>query len=327
MTHFQPAWFLPGPHLQTIWGRLARPRRRVQLRREVLTTPDGDDLVLDHLDGRSDIHFVLMHGLEGSSYSVYIQGILALIARQGHHATAMNFRSCAREPESILKMIPNKQPRFYHLGDTADFDLMLHTLAARHPERRFLAFGASMGGNVLLKWLGENPQQNLAVAGATLSVPYDLAAGAAHLDKTATGRFYVNQFLITLKKKCSRPDIAARIDVERMMRARNFREFDEAATAPVHGFANADEYYARSGSIAYVDRIETPTLALIAEDDPFQPPEILPRVKAKASPAVDFRTTPGGGHVGFIGGRFPWEAQYWGEELVVKWLLDQAAVH
>ncbi len=327
MMHFQPAWFLPGPHLQTIWGRIARSRRVVQFRREVLSTPDGDELVLDHVDGHTNLHFVLMHGLEGSSYSVYIQGILALIARHGHHATAMNFRSCAREPERILRMIPNKQPRYYHLGDTADFDLMMRTLHARHPERRFLAFGASMGGNVLLKWLGENPDQKIATAAATLSVPYDLAAGAAHLDLTAAGRFYVKQFLITLKKKCSRPDIATRIDMERMMRARNFREFDEAATAPVHGFANADDYYERSGSIHYVDKIQTPTLALIAEDDPFQPLEVLPRVKAKASPAVDFRTTPGGGHVGFIGGRFPWGAEYWGEKLVVKWLLEQAAVH
>jgi predicted alpha/beta-fold hydrolase len=327
VTQFAPAWFLPGPHLQTVWGRVVRPRRLVQLRREVLPTPDGDQLILDHLDGRDDLHFVLLHGLEGSSYSVYVQGVLAILARHGHHATAMNFRSCAREPHRILKMIPNKRPRFYHSGETGDFDFTLRTLAARHPNRRFLAFGASLGGNVLLKWLGEHPTQNLAIAGATLSVPYDLGAGAEHLEHTASGRFYVSRFLATLKQKCMRPDIAALLDVERMRRARSFREFDDAATAPLHGFTSADDYYERSSSVFFVDRIQTPALALNAEDDPFLPVEVLPRVKAAASSSVDFRTTPMGGHVGFISGRFPWGAEYWGEELVVRWLREKAGLH
>ena len=108
MTEFSPAWFLPGPHLQTIWGRIARPRKLVHLRRESLETPDGDELLVDHLDGEGPLHFVLLHGLEGSSYSVYMQGTLAIIARQGHSATAINFRSCAREPHRIVKMIPNR---------------------------------------------------------------------------------------------------------------------------------------------------------------------------------------------------------------------------
>jgi uncharacterized protein len=324
VSHFVPAWFLPGPHLQTIWGRIARPRRLVQLRREILATPDGDELVLDHLDGRTNLHFLLLHGLEGSSYSVYIQGILALIAKHGHHATAMNFRSCAREPHRIVKMIPNKRPRFYHSGDTADFAFTLQTLVTRHPSRRFVAFGASLGGNVVLKWLGENPTQTLAVAAATLSVPYDLGRGADHLDETATGRFYVHSFLRTLKKKAQRPDIAERLDLDRVLRARNFREFDDAATAPLHGFADAQDYYTRSSSIHYVSRIETPVLALSADDDPFVPADVLPRVKAAASPAMEVRTTPMGGHVGFIGGRFPWGAQYWAEELVVNWLSGKA---
>lgn len=327
MSEFTPAWFLPGPHLQTIWGRIVRPRRLVQLRREILDTPDDDELILDHLEGESDTHFVLLHGLEGSSYSVYMQGILAILARRGHHATAMNFRSCAREPHRVLKMIPNKRPRFYHSGDTADFDFALRTLGARHPGRRFFAFGASLGGNVLLKWLGENPTQTLATAAATLSVPYDLGRGADHLDETASGRFYVGRFLSTLKEKCTRPDIASRIDLEAAKRAKSFRAFDEAATAPLHGFASAQDYYDRSSSIHYVSRIQTPVLAVSAEDDPFVPQDVLPRVHSAASPAVDLRTTPMGGHVGFIAGTFPWGAEYWAEEFVVQWLLEKAGLH
>src|SRR5258705_9026890 len=158
---FSPAWFLPGPHLQTIWGRVWRPRRMVSLRREVVETPDGDELVLDHLDARREdpLHFVLLHGLEGSSSSVYIQGVLSVIARHGHAATAVNFRSCARDPKSVRRMLPNRRPRFYHSGETGDFDFVVRMLGSRHPGRRILGFGASLGGNVLLKWLGENPEQ------------------------------------------------------------------------------------------------------------------------------------------------------------------------
>ena len=195
---FSPAWFLPGPHFQTIWGRLVRPRRLVTLRREAIELPDGDELVLDHLDASSSVprgssvprsstptkpeepeepeeprnpHFVLLHGLEGSSQSVYMQGVLAAIARHGHAATAINFRSCARDPQSLLRMLPNRRPRFYHSGDTADFDFVVRTLAARMPGAKLVAFGASLGGNVLLKWLGEHPDQTLIGAAATLSVP------------------------------------------------------------------------------------------------------------------------------------------------------------
>lgn len=324
-TEFSPAWFLPGPHFQTIWGRLVRPRRLVKLHREALELPDGDELILDHLDGAGRLHFVLMHGLEGSSQSVYMQGMLGAILREGHSATAMNFRSCAREPNSLTRMIPNRRPRFYHSGDTADFDFMVRTLHARMPGKTIVAFGASLGGNVLLKWLGEHPDQTLVAAAATLSVPYDLGAGARHLELTAAGRFYVNGFLKTLKKKVMREDIASLVDVEKVKRARNFYEFDEWATAPLHGFAGAEDYYRRSSSIHFLERIKTPTLSLNAVDDPFIPPDVLERARANASPAIDFRTTETGGHVGFIGGSAPWACEYWAEELAVKWLIERTS--
>jgi uncharacterized protein len=324
---FRPAWFLPGPHAQTAWGRVIRPRRLVPLRRELLTTPDGDELVLDHLDTTSPsaIHFVLMHGLEGSSNSVYIQGILGEIAKRGDSATAINFRSCARDPKNLGRMLPNRRPRFYHSGETGDFDFVVRTLAARSPSRRMVAFGASLGGNVLLKWLGEHPDQTLVSAAAAISIPYDLGAGADLLEQTATGRLYVARFLKTLKPKVLRPDIAPLVDLAAVRRAKSFREFDEAATGPLHGFTGADDYYTRSSSIHFLDRITTPTLTLNAEDDPFLPRDVLPIAKAAASPAVDFRTTRAGGHVGFISGDAPWRCHYWAEELVVRWLATALA--
>jgi predicted alpha/beta-fold hydrolase len=328
---FTPAWFLKNPHAQTVWGRLTRPRRLVRFQREVLRTPDDDELILDHLDAPvrdARFRFVLLHGLEGSSHSVYMQGLLATIARHGFAATAINFRSCAREPENVDRSIPNRRPRFYHSGDTADFDFVIRTLAAREPHVPLLAFGASLGGNVLLKWLGEHPSQTDIVAAATLSVPYDLAAGAKYMENRA-GRFYVASFVKTLTKKTEWlleqfPEMADKVSLDGVRRARTFREFDDAATGPLHGFSGADDYYARSSSINFLANITIPTLCVSAKDDPFLPPEVLTRAQEVASPKVEFIITDLGGHVGFVGGTVPWRPQYWAEELVVSWLIAKA---
>jgi hypothetical protein len=317
VTDFTPAWFARGPHAQTILGRLLRPWRQVRLEREFLETPDGDELVLDHLAGKGT-HFLLLHGLEGSSASSYIQGVLSIIAKKGCSATAINFRSCVRM---------NRQPRLYHSGETTDFDFVVRTLRARMPSTPLAAFGASLGGNILLKWLGEHPDEALVTAAATVSVPYDLAAGARYLERGA-GPLYVARFLRTMNKKFQHvaahfPEV--RLDLPGASRARTFFEFDDAATAPLHGFKDAADYYARSSSLAYLGRIRTPVLCISAEDDPFLPPEVLERARAAASPAVQFIITRCGGHVGFISGRAPWSCVYWAEELVVDWLTANIA--
>ena len=318
--NFSPSWVLRGPHAQTIWGRLARPRRLVDCRREVITTPDDDDLVLDHLDApKSTARFVLLHGLEGSSNSVYIQGLLAVIRDAGYAATAMNFRSCARDPRNLSRMLPNRQRRLYHSGETTDFDFLVRTLRARAPDVPLLAVGASLGGNVLLKWLGENPGQRDVAAAATMSVPYDLGAGSDYMEHGG-GQFYVARFLSTLRAKALARD---GLDRAAVMRARTFRQFDDAATGPVHGFTGADDYYARSSSIRFLDKITTPALCISAADDPFLPRDVLERARSVASESVEFRVTECGGHTGFIAGTLPWRCQYWAEELIVRWLLDR----
>jgi len=323
---FSPPWFALGPHAQTIWGRILRPGRLVRLERELIETPDGDEIVLDHLpatnDQRPTTHFLLLHGLEGSSQSVYVQGILSALARRGFGATAINFRSCARDPKSMFRTLMNRRPRLYHSGETTDFDLVVRTLHSRMPATKFRAFGASLGGNVLLKWLGEHPDQSFIAAAATLSVPYDLSEGATLLERGA-GPFYVARFLRTMKKKFKSvvdrfPE--APVNVQQALRARTFREFDDAATAPLHGFKDAEDYYRQSSSLPYLARIQTPTLCISSEDDPFLPREVLDRVRAEASPAIELAITKCGGHVGFIGGRAPWSCVYWAEELVVDWL-------
>lgn len=332
MTDFTPAWFIRNPHAQTIWGRLARARKLVRFLRETLVTPDGDELVLDHLDSpvtaEHPMHFVVLHGLEGSSYSVYVQGMLAAVARHGHRGTAINFRSCARDPQHLSRSIPNRRPRFYHSGETGDFDFVLRTLASRAPGTPFAAIGTSLGGNALLKWLGEHPELPHVRAAAAMSVPLDLGAGATYLEQ-GLGPLYVGSFLRTLKPKVQRvmrdfPELAQQLRLERSLGAKTFREFDDFATAPLHGFQDANDYYTRSSSIHFIDRIQVPTLILNAEDDPFLPLEALQRARSIASPRVEFRTTPCGGHAGFIAGRVPWRCDYWAEETVVNWLVGHA---
>jgi predicted alpha/beta-fold hydrolase len=157
-----------------------------------------------------------------------------------------------------------------------------------------------------------------------MSVPYDLAAGARHLERTM-GRLYVGSFVKTLSRKAAALTQrfgALGIDLARAARARTFYEFDGAATAPLHGFTSAEDYWNRSSSIHLLDRITTPTLCISAIDDPFIPREALERARAAASPAVTFEVTESGGHTGFIGGTMPWRSEYWAEERLVSWLVE-----
>ncbi len=319
---FRPAGWLPGPHLQTIWGRVGRIRKLLPLRREPLVTPDGDELLLDHQDGDGlpGPRFLLFHGLEGSSHSVYIQGLLRELGTRGLPATVMNLRSCARDRRTNRQIV-NRRPRLYHSGETADPDFVIRTLAARHPGEPLIAIGVSVGGNILLKWLGENPGQTLVARAATLSVPYDLAAGARKLE-TGIGLIYTREFLKTLRGKVLGllerfPERSGGLDVPRLKRARTFYDFDDAATAPLHGFAGAEDYYTRCSSFHHAGKITTPVTCLSAADDPFLPEEVLPRFREAASSAVELIVTPRGGHVGFVAGP-PWRPEYWAERFLVE---------
>jgi predicted alpha/beta-fold hydrolase len=322
---FAPSWWLPGPHLQSIWATFTRSARRVTFTREVLTTPDGDELALDHVDGAPDApRALVLHGLEGSSHAVYVQGMAELASRAGWAVTCVNFRSCARDLADISRTLPNRTPRLYHSGETEDFGLVLETLAAREPARKLVAAGVSLGGNVILKWLGEHPEQRLLAAAATISVPYDLEA-CAHRLTAGYGLMYGERFLRSLKPKVElvlerHPELAARVDRARVQAARTLFEFDELATAPLHGFADARDYYVRSSSLAVVDRINVPALCINALDDPFLPPEALDRMRERAPAHVELVTPPTGGHAGFVAGPWPGFGRCWAEEEAVAFL-------
>ena len=324
---FHPAWWLGGPNLQTVWGRLVRPRRLVPFRREVLETPDGDDLALDHADAPSPApRAVLLHGLEGSSNSVYMQGLAAALRARGLSVTALNFRSCACDPRDGRTLLPNRRPRLYHSGETGDLGFVLETLARREPATPLVAAGVSLGGNVLLKWLGENPGSPLVRAAAALSVPFDLASGARFME-SGPGPTYVRIFLKTLRAKAldvaeRYPEARALLDLPALGRARTFFEFDDAATAPLHGFASAADYYERSSSLQFLPRVTVPVLAIGSEDDPFVPADALFRARAAAPPNVTVLATSRGGHVGFVTG-LPLSPVYWAETRLADFLAAQ----
>jgi predicted alpha/beta-fold hydrolase len=325
LAHARPGWWIRGAHLQTLWARLARSRRLVTFEREVLATPDGDELVLDHTTGAAGApRVLLLHGTEGSAYSLHTQGLAVAAARAGWRATALNFRSCARDPANIRARLSNKRPRLYHAGDTEDLGLVVRTLAAREPGVPLAAIGFSMGGNVLLKWLGERGDASALSAAVTLSVPYDLGAAADYLDR-ASARFYVWNFMRRVRPKVLDvmdrfPAETRHLERERIRRAFGIREFDDRATAPLHGLAGASDYYARSSSLGFLARVHVPTLCFNATDDPFVPAASVERARAAASPAVTFAVTPWGGHTGFVSGPWPWRPVYWAEETAIAWL-------
>jgi uncharacterized protein len=323
----RPAWWARGAHAQTIWGRYGRSTSLVSYEREILTTPDDEDLVVDHLTGPAGApRVIVLHGLEGSSQAVYIQGLARGLANAGMRVTVLNFRSCARDPANGER-VPLRRPRLYHSGDTKDLDFLVETLASREPRAPLLAVGFSLGGNVLLKWLGEKGARSLVEAAATISVPYDLAAASRHLER-GVARLYASHFLKALKRKAA--DVLARfpretehINGDRIRFAQTLYAFDDYATAPLHGFLSANDYYRKSSSLRFLSSIEVPTLCVNSEDDPFLPTTALRAARDAASEDVKFNVTAWGGHASFATGRWPWRAHYWAEERVVSWLATR----
>jgi hypothetical protein len=320
---FRAAWWLPGAHAQTIAGRALRPLDLLPLERERLDTPDGDFVDLDFapepsLAARNRPIALLLHGLEGSARRGYAYITYRELARVGIRGIGLNFRSCSGEP--------NRMPRFYHSGDTDDLRHVVSVLRARFGDRPLGAIGFSLGGNALLKYLGEEGEAAGIAAAVAISVPYDLDAGERHLAADPVSRVYVRHFLKSLQLKATQKEAALRerCDYDAIHRARSFREFDHAATAPLHGFDSAEDYYARSSSRGFLHRVRRPTLLIHALDDPFLPITALPHEAVRANPLLETAWTPHGGHVGFIGGT-PRRPDFWAERQAARYLAHQLA--
>lgn len=320
---FRPAWWLPGPHLPTVWAKLARRLPDAHQRVERWRAPDGDELSVARLDAASPHAptMVLLHGLEGTVRSKYAQGLFHQARARGWGAAMLIFRTCDGRIPSV--------PRLYHSGETTDADFVIRRLAEEDPQRPLYVVGVSLGANVLLKWLGEQAGgvPHAVRRAAAVSTPFDLGAGSRFLEQ-GVSRVYVRHFVRSLKRKADavlemHPHLP--VDRDRLAAARTFWEFDDVFTGPVHGFAGADDYYARSSSIHYLPTITIPTLLFSAVNDPFLPSVVLERVRESAvgNPNLRPEFTPSGGHVGWVAGP-PWAPAYHMEPRVANWLENGA---
>ena len=317
---FEPSRWAAGPNAQTVLARVLRSKAGPHFERERFDTPDGDFLDVDWgPDPGPEAPIVLiLHGLEGSSRRHYVRNVAGDLIRSGVRPVALNFRGCSGEP--------NRSLRLYHSGETEDPGWVLTQIRQRFPTRRLGAIGFSLGGNVLLKLMGEREDGGAGVldAAVALSVPYDLAAGSALMEQSRMGRLYTAYFLHLLKKKVSRKAtlLAAVMDVQAVAAARTIWEFDDLVTAPLGGFRDAADYYAQCSSTDYLAGVRVPTLLIHSEDDPFLPPDAIPVETATSNPDVTLSLQRAGGHVGFLEGP-PWSPSFWADTYVVAFLADR----
>jgi len=312
---FKPAWWLKNQHLQTMWPRLVRRRLKAKITKERFELADGD--FVDVLWAGENHHnpiVIILHGLGGELRSPYATGLINSITDKGWRAAFMYFRGAGDEP--------NRLARSYHSGETNDFNYIVQEIRKREPGTPLFAVGFSLGGNVLLKWLGEQKEAATIRAGVAVSVPFDLTLAANKL-QNGFSRFYQWYLLSKLKRKFLqkfKPDKSP-VDHRLVKRYRNFWQFDNAITAPLHGFYDAYDYYHRCSSKHYLKDIKAPTLIIHAKDDPFMTTDVIPE-EHHLSSFIDLAISPNGGHVGFISGNIPGKAEFWLDKRIINYLTN-----
>jgi uncharacterized protein len=302
-----PLW-LPGGHAQTIYAAIAAPRPQVVYRRERWDTPDGDFIDLDWSDAGPDGGILgaektplvaLFHGLEGNSQSHYAVALMAALQKTGSRGVVIHFRGCSGEL--------NRLPRAYHSGDSAEIDWILRRLRQRHSAAPLHAVGVSLGGNALLKWLGERREDAAGIlrAAVAVSAPVDLMAAGDALGH-GFNLLYARHFLATMKRKSliKLARFPRLFDGEKLRAANTLRAFDDLVTAPLHGFRNTDDYWTRASSKPLLRDIAVPTLLINARNDPFLPQAALP-LTHEVSGTVTIEFPEQGGHAGFVAGAPP----------------------
>lgn len=316
-SQFQPAPGLRHAHLQTLFAALLRPSPRLILRRERFELPDGDFVDLDWSETGTRPNaplVVLLHGLTGSIRSKYIRGLMRQLNANGWRAVLMHFRGASEEP--------NRLPRGYHSGDTGDVEYVVRQLSQRDPGVPMAVVGFSLGGNVLLKWLGEQGADLPIRTAVAVSVPFDLNQCAIAI-RQGFSRIYMNRLLremrARLRQKFSimQPPFA----LPNLDELRDFIQYDEAIIAPLHGFADAQDYYSRCSCRTYLKHIRIPTLVLHATDDPFMSPEVVPQPD-DLSDAVTLELSAHGGHVGFVSSTRAGRPVFWLESRIPQHLAS-----
>ncbi len=313
-SRFSPPFILRSGHVQTILPALLPRRIDCAFTRERLELADGDFVDLDWLrEGHARLA-ILTHGLEGDTRANYIRGQARALADGGWDVLAWNFRGCSGEPNRLL--------RYYHAGDTGDLRAVVAHAAARHA--RIALVGFSLGGNVTLKYLGEAAPHPAVIAGAAIDAAVDLASCARRLDRELANWIYRRHFLRTLiaKIETKARQFPGRLDLTGLHGLRGIEEYDDRYAAPIHGFRDAADYYARSSARQFLPRIGVPTLLLNARNDPFLAPSCFPFAEAEESEHLHLEAPAHGGHVGFLD--LARGVRPWSERRVVEFLADVA---
>lgn len=319
---FTPALGLGNPHLQTLWGPLWRKTTHLDRQRERLWLDDGDFLDLDWHGPHSPVAplVLVLHGLTGSSNSPYVAGLQQALANQGWASAALNWRGCSGEP--------NLLPRSYHSGVSEDLAAAIRHLRSQRPLAPLYAVGYSLGGNVLLKHLGEAGHNSELLGAVAVSVPFRLDHCADRISQ-GFSRFYqahfMREMLAYIKNKQRRfqhdghhEGLATLNRLGSLDNMRTFWEFDGRVTAPLNGFLDAQDYYRRASSRYFLGTIRTPTLIIQAADDPFVSPHSLPEA-CELSSSTQFELQSKGGHVGFVDGTLR-SPGYYLERRIPQWL-------
>lgn len=317
---FRSAWWCPGPHLQTLWPQLSRRLPRLRYQREVLDLPDGDFVDVDWIHHNNPRAIaILIHGLGGHSRSPYIRGLAHRLNTAGYRIAALNMRGASGRP--------NRRPRTYHSGHTEDLDYLIRQIKTRFTATPIVCVGYSLGGNLLLKWLGEYPEKARIKAAAAVSVPFLLGQTADRMNR-GFSKIYQYKLLSDLKSstRLRRRLFKGRINLEAALEAGEFRQFDNALTAPLNGFANAEHYYARCSCRQYLSRIQSPTLIIHSLDDPFMTVDTVPD-KDEFSDSIRADIFPKGGHVGFIDSKFPGLSGCWLDKRITEYFDDQLEIN
>jgi len=297
-SRFRPPLFLRNGHLQTILGALLPRRFRNNVLAERLELPDGDFLDLDWVKAGHRRLAVISHGLEGSSKNRDIRGLSAALNKAGWDTLAWNFRGCSGELNRCL--------RFYHSGETGDLSAVLSHAAGSYS--RLALVGFSLGGNMILKYLGEGNVHPDLQAAVAVSVPVDLASSARALDRRPGNQIYLRRFMKSLaaKVEAKAKQFPTEIDATGVRDVRSFSIFDDRYTARIHGFRDAEDYWSQSSAIGYLNRISIPTLLLNAKDDPFLSLESFPSTEGRQNPCLSLETPNSGGHLGFLDAQGFW---------------------
>lgn len=321
---FRPAPWLKNPHGQTLWAALARRSPELPLQRERIELPDGDFVDIDWRQSDAGSSngpiVVILHGLTGSIESKYARGQMNALHKLGCRVVLMNFRGQSGEP--------NRLPRAYHSGDTGDIDYLVRLLKQREPDTPIAVVGYSVGGNVLLKWLGEQGPAAPIVAGVAVSPPFDLTKCAVAINQ-GFSRGYEKKLLQELcaavEEKFIAPPhgqaLTPPFELPDLNQLNDFFVYDDAITAPLNGFRDVAHYYDDSSCIHYLKDIRTDTLVIHALDDPFMSPDIVPR-ETQLSEQVTIELSPRGGHVGFVSSTRLGAPRYWLEERIPRYLAD-----